>query len=115
MSEEPKEQARAARRPRPIPRASGPQGTRGGWIVLAVILAVFLGSRYLSTNQPQPLELSLTEFRQRVERSEIESVERVRVVDGARTYLRGKLRSVASNVEIEGERGSSFRLTEAGR
>ena len=91
MSEEPKEQARAARRPRPIPRASGPQGTRGGWIVLAVILAVFLGSRYLSTNQPQPLELSLTEFRQRVERSEIESVERVRVVDGARTYLRGKL------------------------
>ena len=79
------------RRPRPIPRASGPQGTRGGWIVLAVILAVFLGSRYLSTNQPQPLELSLTEFRQRVERSEIESVERVRVVDGARTYLRGKL------------------------
>ena len=91
MSEEPKEQARAARRPRPIPRASGPQGTRGGWIVLAVILAVFLGSRYLSTNQPQPLELSLTEFRQRIERSEIESVERVRVVDGARTYLRGKL------------------------
>ena len=91
MSEEPKEQARAARRPRPIPRASGPQGTRSGWIVLAVILAVFLGSRYLSTNQPQPLELSLTEFRQRVERSEIESVERVRVVDGARTYLRGKL------------------------
>ena len=91
MSEEPKEQARAARRPRPIPRASGPQGTRGGWIVLAVILAIFLGSRYLSTNQPQPLELSLTEFRQRVERSEIESVERVRVVDGARTYLRGKL------------------------
>ncbi len=91
MSEEPKEQARAARRPRPIPRASGPQGTRGGWIVLAVILAVFLGSRYLSTNQPKPLELSLTEFRQRVERSEIESVERVRVVDGARTYLRGKL------------------------
>ena len=91
MSEEPKEQARAARRPRPIPRASGPQGTRGGWIVLAVILAVFLGSRYLSNNQPQPLELSLTEFRQRVERSEIESVERVRVVDGARTYLRGKL------------------------
>lgn len=91
MSKEPKEQARAARRPRPIPRASGPQGTRGGWIVLAVILAVFLGSRYLSTNQPQPLELSLTEFRQRVERSEIESVERVRVVDGARTYLRGKL------------------------
>ena len=91
MSEEPKEQARAARRPRPIPRASGPQGTRGGWIVLAVILAVFLGSRYLSSNQPQPLELSLTEFRQRVERSEIESVERVRVVDGARTYLRGKL------------------------
>ena len=91
MSKEPKEQARAARRPRPIPRASGPQGTRGGWIVLAVILAVFLGSRYLSSNQPQPLELSLTEFRQRVERSEIESVERVRVVDGARTYLRGKL------------------------
>ena len=91
MSEDPKEQARAARRPRPIPRASGPQGTRGGWIILAVILAVFLGSRYLSTNQPQPLELSLTEFRQRVERSEIESVERVRVVDGARTYLRGKL------------------------
>ena len=91
MSKEPKEQARAARRPRPIPRASGPQGTRSGWIVLAVILAVFLGSRYLSTNQPQPLELSLTEFRQRVERSEIESVERVRVVDGARTYLRGKL------------------------
>ena len=91
MSEEPKEQARAARRPRPIPRASGPQGTRSGWIVLAVILAVFLGSRYLSTNQPQFLELSLTEFRQRVERSEIESVERVRVVDGARTYLRGKL------------------------
>ena len=91
MSEEPKEQARAARRPRPIPRASDPQGTRSGWIVLAVILAVFLGSRYLSTNQPQPLELSLTEFRQRVERSEIESVERVRVVDGARTYLRGKL------------------------
>ena len=91
MSKEPKEQARAARRPRPIPRASGPQGTRGGWIVLAVILAVFLGSRYLSLNQPQPLELSLTEFRQRVERSEIESVERVRVVDGARTYLRGKL------------------------
>ena len=91
MSEEPKEQARAARRPRPIPRASGPQGTRSGWIVLAVILAVFLGSRYLSTNQPQPLELSLTEFRQRIERSEIESVERVRVVDGARTYLRGKL------------------------
>ena len=91
MSEEPKEQARATRRPRPIPRASGPQGTRGGWIVLAVILAVFLGSRYLSTNQPQPLELSLTEFRQRIERSEIESVERVRVVDGARTYLRGKL------------------------
>ena len=91
MSEEPKEQARATRRPRPIPRASGPQGTRGGWIILAVILAVFLGSRYLSTNQPQPLELSLTEFRQRVERSEIESVERVRVVDGARTYLRGKL------------------------
>ena len=91
MSEEPKEQARATRRPRPIPRASGPQGTRSGWIVLAVILAVFLGSRYLSTNQPQPLELSLTEFRQRVERSEIESVERVRVVDGARTYLRGKL------------------------
>ena len=31
------------------------------------------------------------------------------------SYLRGKLRSVASNVEIEGERGSSFRLTEAGR
>ena len=91
MSKEPKEQARAARRPRPIPRATGPQGTRGGWIVLAVILAVFLGSRYLSLNQPQPLELSLTEFRQRVERSEIESVERVRVVDGARTYLRGKL------------------------
>ena len=91
MSEDPKEQARAARRPRPIPRASGPQGTRGGWIVLAVILAVFLGSRYLSTNQPKPFELSLTEFRQRVERSEIESVERVRVVDGARTYLRGKL------------------------
>ena len=30
------------------------------------------------------------------------------------SYLRGKLRSVASNVEIEGERGSSFRLTEAG-
>lgn len=31
------------------------------------------------------------------------------------SYLRGKLCSVASNVEIEGERGSSFRLTEAGR
>lgn len=31
------------------------------------------------------------------------------------SYLRGKLHSVASNVEIEGERGSSFRLTEAGR
>ena len=31
------------------------------------------------------------------------------------SYLRGKLRSVASNVEIEGERGSSIRLTEAGR
>ena len=31
------------------------------------------------------------------------------------SYLRGKLRSVASNGEIEGERGSSFRLTEAGR
>lgn len=31
------------------------------------------------------------------------------------SYLRGKLRSVASNVEIEGERGSSFRLMEAGR
>lgn len=31
------------------------------------------------------------------------------------SYLRGKLRSVASNVEIEGERDSSFRLTEAGR
>lgn len=31
------------------------------------------------------------------------------------SYLRGKLRSVASNVEIEGERGSSFRLTKAGR
>lgn len=31
------------------------------------------------------------------------------------SYLRGKLRSVASNVEIEGERGNSFRLTEAGR
>ena len=31
------------------------------------------------------------------------------------SYLRGKLRSVASNMEIEGERGSSFRLTEAGR
>lgn len=31
------------------------------------------------------------------------------------SYLRGKLRSVASNVEIEGERGSSFRLTETGR
>lgn len=31
------------------------------------------------------------------------------------SYLRGKLRSVVSNVEIEGERGSSFRLTEAGR
>lgn len=31
------------------------------------------------------------------------------------SYLRGKLRSVASNVEIEGKRGSSFRLTEAGR
>lgn len=31
------------------------------------------------------------------------------------SYLRGKLRSVASNVEIEGERGRSFRLTEAGR
>lgn len=31
------------------------------------------------------------------------------------SYLRGKLRSVASNVEIEGERGSSFRLAEAGR
>lgn len=31
------------------------------------------------------------------------------------SYLRGKLRSVASNVEIEGECGSSFRLTEAGR
>ena len=31
------------------------------------------------------------------------------------SYLRGKLRSVASNVEIEGERGSSFRLTEVGR
>ena len=31
------------------------------------------------------------------------------------SYLRGKLRSVASNVKIEGERGSSFRLTEAGR
>lgn len=31
------------------------------------------------------------------------------------SYLRGKLRSVASDVEIEGERGSSFRLTEAGR
>ena len=31
------------------------------------------------------------------------------------SYLRGKLRSVASNLEIEGECGSSFRLTEAGR
>lgn len=31
------------------------------------------------------------------------------------SYLRGKLRSVASDVEIEGERGSSFRLMEAGR
>ena len=31
------------------------------------------------------------------------------------SYLRGKLRSVASKVEIAGERGSSFRLTEAGR
>ena len=31
------------------------------------------------------------------------------------SYLRGKLRSVASNVEIEGERGSSFRVMEAGR
>ncbi len=91
MPQEAKEQARAARRPRPIPRASGPQGTRGGWIVLAVVLAVFLGSRYFnSVGQPPPQELSLTEFRQKVERSEIESVERVRVVDGARTYLRGR-------------------------
>ena len=31
------------------------------------------------------------------------------------SYLRGKLRSVASNVEFEGDRGSSFRLSEAGR
>ena len=91
MSEEPKEQARAARRTRPIPRAAGPQGARGGWIVLAAVLAALFASRYFSFNQPRPLELSLTEFRQRVERSEIERVERVRVVDGARTYLRGTL------------------------
>ena len=92
MSDKQKEPTQPKRAKRPVPRASSPQGLRGSWIALAVLIAVFFASRHFNAlNETPPQELSITEFRQRVERSEIESVERVRVVDGARTYLQGKL------------------------
>ncbi|MGN0845986.1 MAG: ATP-dependent zinc metalloprotease FtsH [Kiritimatiellia bacterium] len=92
MSKEQKSTNDAPRNSRPIPKVSPPQGSRGGWIALAVLAAVFFGARYFMPQQPRALEISQTEFRQKVERGEIESVERVRMVEsGGPTYLRGKL------------------------
>ena len=59
-------------------------------MALLVIAAAFLGARYFSSSQQKSLEISQTEFRQKIDRGEIGSVERVRNVDGGSTYLRGK-------------------------
>ena len=75
---------------RPIPRPPASRGFSGGGITLLVIAAVFLGARYFSSDRPKALDISQTEFRQKVERGEIESVERVRMVDGRSTYLKGR-------------------------
>ena len=76
---------------RPIPRPPASRGFSGGGITLLVIAAVFLGARYFtSEDRPKALDISQTEFRQKVERGEIESVERVRMVDGRSTYLKGR-------------------------
>ena len=75
---------------RPIPRPPASRGFSGGGITLLVIAAVFLGARYFTSDRPKALDISQTEFRQKVERGEIESVERVRMVDGGSTYLKGR-------------------------
>ncbi len=90
MSEEQNNTNETPRKPRPVPKATVPQGSRGGWIALAVIAAVFLGSRYFMPQPSKALEISQTEFRQKIERGEIESVERIRNIDAGTTYLRGK-------------------------
>ncbi len=58
--------------------------------MLAVIAAVFFGSRYFMPQPSRMLDISQTEFRQKIARGEIESVERIRNVDGGTTYLKGK-------------------------
>ena len=90
MSEEQKNSGNAIGNRRPIPRPPVSRGFSGGGITLLVIAAVFLGARYFSSDRPKALDISQTEFRQKVERGEIESVERVRMVDGGSTYLKGR-------------------------
>ena len=90
MSEEQKNSGNTTGNRRPIPRPPASRGFSSGWITLLVIAAVFLGARYFSSDRPKALDISQTEFRQKVERGEIESVERVRMVDGGSTYLKGQ-------------------------
>ena len=75
---------------RPIPRPPASREFSGGGITLLVIAAVFHVARYFTSDRPKALDISQTEFRQKVERGEIESVERVRMVDGRSTYLKGR-------------------------
>ena len=90
MSEEQKLSGNASGGRRPIPKPPSTRGFSGGWLTLLIIAAVFLGARFFASDRPKALEISQTEFRQKIERGEIESVERVRMVDGGSTYLKGR-------------------------
>ena len=93
MSEEQNDTSRdPSKKTRPIPTAPGPQGLRGGWIILLVLATVLVASRFFYPNGERAVkELAQNEFRAAVLSNTVERVERVRVLESGSTYLRGRL------------------------
>ena len=69
-----------------------PASSRGGWIIFAAVALTFLILRYFQHPvHPETVEMSQTEFRAHVEANDVQSVERIRLLDSSQSYLRGKL------------------------
>ncbi|MGN0851912.1 MAG: ATP-dependent zinc metalloprotease FtsH [Kiritimatiellia bacterium] len=90
-----------ARKRRPRKPGVPPTSTRSGWAIFAVVALTFLVLRYFQHPAPSAVaEMSQTEFRAHVDAGEVETVERVRLLDSTQSYLRGRLRDAPGEFRV---------------
>ncbi len=100
MSEEKKDIADGGAK-RPVPKAPGPQGVRGGWIILVVAALVMLSMRLFGPSvERSQKEISQFEFIAAVESNAVERVERVRMMDSGSTHLQGRMRGENADFRV---------------